>query len=181
MLVSRLPIATSSNRDGICVDDNLGRMSDDADAALTMSSTTTSLLAASKFAGGDRKIDAYLRETKTTIHALMSQWLVRRKEFRERRDDKVDESDEPMCEAAEDIDQLRVTAGMNLQKWIATAKAQLDLKDDGDRLTFIGLRHLLTASVAALESMISLCRPHPRWSCIAQCPQPASYFRRENR
>ena len=133
MPVARSPIANSSRRDGVRVDDNLGSTPEHADAASTTSSSATSLSTASTFAEGDRKIDAYLRETTTAIHAVMTQWLARRKDFREKMDDKVDENDETMCEAAEDIDQLRVTAGMNLQTWVEPAKAELDLNDDGDR------------------------------------------------
>ena len=90
--------------------------------------------AASNFAGGDRKIDVYLRETRVIIDAEMRAWRTKVQVFagRKQADLEALENEEAIT-AAEDCDQLVRSMGKNLRTWIMTACDNLTTTEPLDK------------------------------------------------
>ena len=109
---------------------NPNTVDDDAHSNCSMNTVRSS---ASTFAGGNREIDAYLRNGKIAIEAAITRWLAMRAPYANKSHDDVEAMGEDAATAAEDVDQLRYTTGNNIRKWISTARMELNKNDETDR------------------------------------------------
>ena len=102
---------------------------DNASMAPSNSSSTASL-----FAGGTREIDVVLRSAKATIDANMAQWYERRSVYGFANQADIERTNkEEEISKAEDVDQLKVTIGHGIHKWVNHAVKNLDIEDINDR------------------------------------------------
>ena len=101
---------------------NANAVDDDARSNCSMNTVRSST---STFAGGNREIDAYLRNGKIAIDAAITQWLAMRAPYADKSHDDVEAMGEDAASAAEDVDQLRYTettsgSGSRPREWNLT-------------------------------------------------------------
>ena len=101
------------------------------DDNVSMISTTSST---SVFAGGERNIDVYLRDTRVIIDEEIKAWRARRRIFGNNTQKEIEAmDDEDATTAAEDCDQLRTAVGNCIRTWVTYAVDNLNMTDAHDR------------------------------------------------
>ena len=88
----------------------------------------------SNFAGGERRIDVYLRDTRVIIDAEMRAWKTKIQVFAGRKQEEIEAlENEEAVTAAEDCDQLVRAIGKQLKVWILHACDNLTTTDPVDK------------------------------------------------
>ena len=90
--------------------------------------------AATSFAGGERAIEVYLRETRVIVNADIKIWKAKVEAFAGKKQHEIElMDDEDVVTAAEDCDQLKRSIGKQLKTWVMEACDHLTITDPLDR------------------------------------------------
>ena len=86
--------------------------------------------AATSFAGGERAIEVYLRETRTIVNAEIKAWRMKIETFAGKKQHEIElMDDEDIVTAVEDCDQLKREIGRQLKTWVVEACNNLTVTD----------------------------------------------------
>ena len=90
--------------------------------------------AAASFAGGERAIEVYLRDTRAIVNADIKAWRMKIEAFAGMKQHEIElMDDEDAATAAEDCDQLKRSIGRQLKTWVMNACEQLTITDPIDK------------------------------------------------
>ena len=90
--------------------------------------------AATSFAGGERAIEVYLRETRVIVNADIKIWKAKVEAFAGKKQHEIESmDDEDVVTAAEDCDQLKRSIGKQLKTWVMEACDHLTITDPLDK------------------------------------------------
>ena len=90
--------------------------------------------AATSFAGGERAIEVYLRETRVIVNADIKIWRAKVEAFAGKKQHEIESmDDEDVVTEAEDCDQLKRSIGRQLKTWVKEACDHLTTTDPLDR------------------------------------------------
>ena len=104
-----------------------------ASSTLLQDNASKEWRALSTFAGGERKIDIYLRNTRVIIDADMKAWRQKRDIFGNMTQKEIEDISEEAATAAEDCDQLRMETGKLIKTWVLHAVENLTTTDANDK------------------------------------------------